>query len=97
MFEKVKQLMELKKQADQLKKQLEAEIIEVTEARGIKVVVNGAQSVRSIEIDEGLLVPANKNRIQMDLLRSMNIAIKKSQQVAAAKMKGMPGFNFPGM
>ena len=97
MFEKVKQLMELKKQADQLKKQLEAEIIEVTEARGIKVVVNGAQSVRSIEIDEGLLVPANKNRIQMDLLRSMNTAIKKSQQVAATKMKGMPGFNFPGM
>ena len=97
MFDKVKQLMELKKQADQLKKVLEAEIIEVTEVRGIKIVVNGAQSVRSIDIEEGLLNPSNKNRIQMDLLRSINSAIKKSQQVAATKMKGIPGFNFPGM
>jgi DNA-binding protein YbaB len=97
MLDKVKQLMDLKRQADQLKKELEAIKLEVAEVRGIKIVVNGAQSFQSIEIDEALLTPANKNRIQMELLRSVNTAIKKSQQQAANKMKNMPGFNLPGM
>lgn len=97
MLDKVKQMMELKKQADQLKKELEAIRIDVNEVRGIKLVINGAQIVQSVEVDESLLTPANKNRIQMDLLRSFNTAVKKSQQQAANKMKSMPGFNLPGM
>ncbi len=97
MLDKVKQLMDLKRQADQLKKELEGIKLEVAEVRGIKIVVNGAQSFQSIEIDESLLTPANKNRVQMDLLRSINSAVKKSQQQAANKMKSMPGFNLPGM
>ena len=97
MFDKVRELMELKKKADRLKKELEATIIEVNEARGIKLVINGAQIVQSIDIDDGLLAPANKNRIQMDLLKSFNNAVKKSQQAAAHKMRNIPGLNLPGM
>ena len=97
MLDKVKQLMELKKQADKLKKELEATIIEINEVRGIKMVVNGAQIFQSIEIDEALLTAANKNRMQMDLLRSINNGIKKSQQAAATKMRNMPGLNIPGL
>ena len=97
MFDQVKKVMEMKKQADVLKKQLEATIIEVAETRGIKVVVNGAQIFQSIEIEENLLNAGNKNRVQMDLLRSINTAVKRSQQAAANKMKNMPGFNFPGL
>ncbi len=97
MFDKVKQMMELKKQADKLKKELEATIIEVNDVRGIKVVVNGAQIFHSVEIDEGLLSAANKNRVQMDLLRSLNTAVKKSQQAAATKMRNTPGLNIPGL
>ena len=97
MFDQVKKLMEMKKQADILKKELEATIIEVQETRGIKVVVNGAQIFQSIDIEEGLLNAGNKNRIQMDLLKNINTAIKRSQQAAANKMKNMPGFNLPGL
>ncbi len=97
MFDQVKKLMEMKKQADILKKQLEATIIEVQETRGIKVVVNGAQIFQSIDIEESLLNAGNKNRIQMDLLKNMNTAVKRSQQAAANKMKSMPGFNLPGL
>jgi DNA-binding protein YbaB len=97
MFDQVKKLMEMKKQADILKKELEATIIEVQETRGIKVVVNGAQIFQSIDIEEGLLNAGNKNRIQMDLLKNMNTAVKRSQQAAANKMKNMPGFNLPGL
>jgi DNA-binding protein YbaB len=97
MLDQVKKLMEMKKQADILKKELEATIIEVQETRGIKVVVNGAQIFQSIDIEEGLLNAGNKNRVQMDLLKNMNTAIKRSQQAAANKMKNMPGFNLPGL
>ena len=97
MLDQVKKIMEMKKQADILKKELEATILEVTETRGIKVVVNGAQIFQSVEIDENLLNAGNKNRIQMDLLKNMNTAIKRSQQAAANKMKNMPGFNLPGL
>ena len=97
MLDQVKKLMEMKKQADILKKELEATIIEVQETRGIKVVVNGAQIFQSIEIEEGLLNAGNKNRVQMDLLKNLNTAIKRSQQAAANKMKNMPGFNLPGL
>ncbi len=97
MFDKVKELMELKKKADQLKKELEATVIEINESRGIKMVMNGAQIVQSIDIDESMLTPANKNRIQMDLLKSFNNGVKKSQQAAATKMRNIPGLNLPGM
>jgi DNA-binding protein YbaB len=97
MLDQVKKLMEMKKQADLLKKELEATIIEVQETRGIKLVVNGAQNFQSIEIEESLLNAGNKNRIQMDLLKNINTAIKRSQQAAATKMKNMPGLNLPGL
>ena len=97
MLDQVKKLMEMKKQADILKKELESTIIEVQETRGIKVVVNGAQIFQSIAIEDSLLTPANKNRIQMELLKAMNTAVKRSQQAAANKMKNMPGFNLPGL
>jgi DNA-binding protein YbaB len=97
MFDQVKKVMEMKKQADLLKKELEATIIEVQETRGIKLVVNGAQIFQSIDIDETLLTAGNKNRIQMELLKAMNTGIKRSQQAAANKMKNMPGFNLPGL
>ena len=97
MLDQAKKLWEMKKQADALKKELEATIIEVTETRGIKVVVNGAQIFQSIDIEEGLLSAGNKNRIQMELLKNLNTAIKRSQQAAANKMKSMPGFNLPGL
>ena len=41
MFDKMKEMMEMKKQAGDIKKQLDSESIEVTDVRGIKIVVNG--------------------------------------------------------
>ena len=93
MFDKMKQLVELKKQADKIKKELDAAIVEINEVRGIKIVVTGAQNFRSIEVDSNLLAAENKNRFENDLLRSVNAAIKKSQAIAAQKMASvMPGF-----
>src|ERR1022692_2891975 len=97
MLDQVKKMLEMRKQAEKLKKEMEATLIEVQETRGIKVVVNGAMIFQSIDIEEGLLNAGNKNRIQMDLLKNVNTAVKRSPQAAANKMKNMPGFNLPGL
>ena len=92
MFDKMKQLMDMKKQADRLKKELDAVTLDITEVMGIKIAITGAQEIRSIEIDEMFLSPANKKRLESDLMRSLNAATKKVQQVAAQKMMAaMPG------
>ena len=92
MLDKMKQIMEMKKQADQIKRELDLITVEVNEVRGIKIVISGSQDFRSLEIDESLLGVENKGRFQTDLLRSINAAVKKSQSAAAQKMAAfMPG------
>jgi len=96
MFDKMKQLMEMKKQADRIKKELDAITVDVNEVNGIAVQITGSQAFRSITIDPELLKSENKARLEKDLLRSMNAAVKKSQNTAAQKMAAsMP--NLSGM
>ena len=93
MFDKMKELMEMKKQADRIKKELDASTVEVNEVSGVKIVVTGSQNFRSLEIDEALVNAGDKNKLEDDLLRSVNAAIKQSQNLAAQKMKAViPGF-----
>jgi DNA-binding protein YbaB len=83
-FDKFKQLGELKKMRDQamaIQKQLAAEIIEFDE-NGIKLSISGDQKLQSLEID-GM---ANTR-----VLEVVNKAIKKSQEMAARKLSEMSG------
>lgn len=92
MFNKMKDLMEMKKQADQIKRDLDATLVEVEEVRGIKISITGSQTYKSITIDEQHLGADNRSRLERDLLRSVNAAMKKAQQEAAKKMSAlMPG------
>jgi len=84
MFDKVKQLAELKKmrdQAMQIQKQLAAEEITIEED-SIKIVVSGDQKIKLLEID-GL---TNERVVEI-----LNKAIKKSQEVAARRLAEMSG------
>ena len=84
MFDKVKQLGELKKmrdQAMQMQKALAQESIEVEE-QGIKIVMTGDQQVKEIKIE---------GEDQDRLVEVLNKAIKKSQEVAARKLQEMSG------
>jgi DNA-binding YbaB/EbfC family protein len=93
MFDKLNNLMEMKKQAERIKKELDNTMVEVNAVNGIKIVVNGVQNFQSLEIDENLVSKGNKQRLEADLLYSVNEAIKKSQELATQKMKAvMPGF-----
>ena len=93
MFDKMNEFMEMKKQADRIKRELDASTVEVNEVSGVKIVVSGSQNFRSLEIDEAMLKAGDKGRLEADILRSVNAAIRRSQNLAAQKTKAvMPGF-----
>lgn len=84
MFDKFKQIAELKKmrnEAMELKRQLTAQEI-VVEEEDIKVVVRGDQTVKNVVI---------QGEEQKRLVDILNKAIKKSQQQAAKKLQEMSG------
>lgn len=84
MFDKVKQLAQLKKMRDQamaIQKQLGEEEIEINEDN-IRIVISGDQKLKILEID-GLT--------NARVLELINKAIKRSQEVAARKLAEMSG------
>lgn len=84
MFDKLKQLNELRKMRSQalaLQKELE-KIRESEERNGMKVVVTGDQKVSYIEIN---------GEERKDLVELINDAMKKVQKEAAKKMMEMGG------
>ncbi|OGG11512.1 hypothetical protein A2Z00_02680 [Candidatus Gottesmanbacteria bacterium RBG_13_45_10] len=66
----------MRKQAMQIQQALEKEEFEVRQG-GVRVVINGNQNVKVVEID---------GASQEDVKRAINEAIKKSQQAAASKL-----------
>jgi len=84
MFDKFKQLGELKKLRDQamaLQKELAKEEIEVEE-HGVKIVMTANQKLKEIQIN---------GESQPRVIETFNKAIQKSQKVAAKKMQQMSG------
>jgi DNA-binding protein YbaB len=89
MFDQAKDLYKLQKQAKQIKDELANIHIESTEG-GVKTTINGEQNVVSISIDQAQYTD-NTTQLEKDIVVSMNKAIKKSQTIAADKMKDIMG------
>ncbi|MEI7511614.1 MAG: YbaB/EbfC family nucleoid-associated protein [Candidatus Peregrinibacteria bacterium] len=97
MFDKVKDLYNLQKQAKQVKKELAAIHIEA-EVDGVVAVVSAEQEIISITIPDELLAVEKKTRLTKAIIEATKKATKKAQEIAAEKMKGiMGGMGFPGM
>jgi len=86
MLDKMKQMMELKHRADQLKRELDAITVDVSDVPGIRISISGSQEFRSVEIAPDLLGVDKKPDLERQLLRSLNAAVKKAQQTAAQRM-----------
>ncbi|MFO0781074.1 MAG: YbaB/EbfC family nucleoid-associated protein [Candidatus Gracilibacteria bacterium] len=94
MFDQAKNLYQLQKQAKEIKKELQNIHIEA-EVEGVIVVINGEQEVVSVSFSEE--ASQNAAKLQENLVKAFNKAIKKSQQIAAEKMKGVMGdLGLPG-
>ena len=83
MFDKLKDLAEMKKQAGAMQATLANEKVEV-ENSGIKIVMNGNMEVLELEINPEL----DKESQERYLKESFNQAIKKVQNLMAQKMMG---------
>ena len=84
MFDKVKQLGEMKKMRDQameVQKQLAAQTITVEED-GVRIVITGDQKIQLLEVN------GVQNTVLVDKL---NKALKKSQEMAAKTLQDMSG------
>lgn len=99
LFGQAKDLYKLQKQAKKIKEELKNLHIEA-EGEGVVVVINGEQEVVEVKISEEMLKPENQAKLQNVLISVFNKAIKKSQEVAAERMRGMMGdlgMDIPGL
>ena len=94
MFDKVKDLYQLKKQATALQKELGQTIIEATSPDDmIKVEISADMKIKSISIDQSYLVADRKEQLEFQLKNVLASAMAQAQQVAANKMKEMGGLD----
>jgi DNA-binding protein YbaB len=98
LFDQAKDLYKLQKQAKQIKQQLKNLHIEA-EVNGIIVTISGEMEVMDVKIPKEMMSTEKHDQLQKDLLAAINKAMKKAQEVAAEKMRGMMGgmgMNLPG-
>ncbi|MFA5793277.1 MAG: YbaB/EbfC family nucleoid-associated protein [Candidatus Gracilibacteria bacterium] len=99
LFGQAKDMYKLQKKAKQIKEELKNLHIEA-EIEGVKVIMNAEQEVQEVEIAEAMMAPENKVKLQNTLKTVINKATKKSQEIAAERMRDMMGdlgMNLPGM
>ena len=93
-FSKLKQFKDLREQGKKLQGALSGESITVREA-GDKVVLtmDGNLGITGLAIDDEMLNPAKKEKLQ-DAIKSAHAeALKKMQRVMATKMQEMGGMD----
>ena len=78
-------------------KELESKEFEFTSNGGaIKIKMLGSKQITSLEIDEDLIDPSDKEMLQDMLIVAINEAISKIEEEASAIMGSMAG-GLPGM
>ncbi len=90
MFNKLKQLKDLRSQAKQMQSALSGESI-TSEKNGIAITMDGNMSITKVNINPDLA----KESLETAIKDATNDAIKKTQKLMAKKMQEMGGF--PGL
>ena len=92
MFNKLKQFKDMRDQAKTMQSALEKESVTVKSA-GDKVILSmdGNLMMTGLAIDEELLDPSKKEKLQDAIKEAHKDAIKKIQRIMAMKMKEMGG------
>jgi len=97
MFGKMKGLFEMQKKMQEVKRVLEDTNFDIQSSDGaVKITMNGAQEIKEVVIKDNL-EESEQARLASSLKDTFNRAIKRSQEVAAQKMKDVTGFNIPGL
>jgi DNA-binding YbaB/EbfC family protein len=99
MFNKIKNLYDVNKQAKQMQRTVEALKVEKSADGGtVRIVMNGAFKVESLAIDESWLDPSKKAALEKTLVSLISQAAEEAGKLAAQEaMAMMKNLNIPGM
>lgn len=97
MFEKMKQLMEMQKNMQEVKRQLENTVFDITSSDGlVKITMNAAQDLKNISIQSDLQ-GMDKFTLEESIKDAYNRAVKHAREAGAQKLKSITGMNIPGL
>ena len=91
MLDKMKQLWEMKKKMEEIKKELD--VLE-SEDNLVKVAITGSQEIKAVTIKVDLAT-ADKAKLEAALTETVSRAVRESQKAAAQKMSALGGL--PGL
>lgn len=94
-----KMAQQLQVQMAQAQEELRETTLDVTAGGGaVRIVITGAQEVRSIEIDPSAVDPDEVEMLQDLVTSAVNEAISRSKQLERERMAGVAGgMGLPGM
>jgi hypothetical protein len=97
MFDKMKQLMDMQKKMQVVKRELENSSFDILSSDGlVKITMNGSQEVKEVSIQADLK-NTDKAILEKSAKDAYNRAIKRSHDLAAEKMRSVTGLNLPGL
>lgn len=99
-----KEVQRMQKRMEEVSKELEERVVTAQVGGGmVKVTANGKQEILSVEIEEELLKPEEREMLQDLIVAGVNEALKKAKAMVEeelAKITGglalPPGFKLPG-
>lgn len=97
-FKQAQELMKLQQQAQKIQEELSNTHIEA-EVDGLVVTIDGQLKVVKTEIEDASII-GDKEKIEKAVTEAVNKGMKKAQEIAADRMRGVMGqmgLNIPGM
>lgn len=92
MFDKMKALFDMQKKMQELKQELDTATFEVeSQDKSVKIIMNGSQEIQDLKLQD------SAGNLEAVIKDTCNRAIKRSQTLAAEKMKAVTGLNIPGL
>ncbi|MCD6489871.1 MAG: YbaB/EbfC family nucleoid-associated protein [Thermodesulfobacterium sp.] len=100
----LKEMQKVQKKLEETQKQLEEKTVTVQVGGGmVTVTANGKQEIISIQIEDELVNPEEKEMLEDLIIAGVNEALKRAKEMVEeeiAKITGglkFPGLNLPGM
>ena len=95
MLDKMKQLFEMQKSMQELKRRLEKANFDVLSSNGIvKINMSAAQKINQVNIN-GDLAEMDKAVLEKSICDAYDRALKHAQEIAASNLKDISGLNLP--
>ena len=96
--DQMKQMRELKAQADAMQKRLSAIVVDADAGHGaVKVKINGSQKILEVKIDPKAMDPSKPDRLEKMVMDAINDGIVKAQKTAAKQMMASGDLKLPGL